>query len=580
MKRILLVSFMVMMLVVPFTTVNAINLDMESPHILAEYMPDSVDIFVGTRIGEDFIAELDAISLALYDKLPEEFGIESYSLEDVLRISMAEEGVDWDAVAATFGNYAAMGVELVDGFSSNSTPNVYFVIEVDDQKGAEEFLLKAMENNSNMPEPEMDGDNIVYLDPDGEAVIIITPTHMIATNILRFDPVVESPLSGSEEFTSTLGTLVADRYNILGFMSEESMEAFVEESNQSGELTAIGVNPADAGSTAFGFTILAGNTFTVDAATQTVGLDGVTPVNVDFLNAMPAGTDALVVATDLTGVYNNTIATLQSVAEISGEDDPTAQIPMLFGMTRLDLEEDVLSWTTGSYGIFFGADFAALLNEALSTGTISEINIDAGLVIEATDPALAQNAADKLGEFVASAIGQEDGITVTIEDGLTSIVLDIPIDPSSDPLQFELVLTTTDDAFFFGTRQSYDAVVSGATLGTDADFGKSTQYLLPDANSIMYTNSDGVVVSAAIPLAALGPVIGNIFDNIIADLGGDGSNSDGPGSSPSPMDALGDPALITQGLDTFDALLSNMTISTSIDADGIARFRATMTVNP
>jgi|GEM_PF-1690118 len=578
MKRLLFIVFAVMMVVAPLSTVNAINLDQDSPHILAEVMPEGVDFFAGTRIGEDFIAELDAISLALYDKLPPMLGVESYELGAVLRQTFAEEGLDYDAIAAAYGDYAAIGLEI--NGSMNDDPNVYFVMDIDDQQAAESEFIGMLPNPEQLPEPVKDGDNVIYSDPEDNIMAIFTPTHFILTNVLDYGVPVDAPLSANADFTGALGMLPADVYNIVGYVSVNFVQTVIAESDSSGDMSMLGVDPADAGYASFGATIQSGDTFTLDFAYLSIASAPSSTVNVDVLNALPAGTDAFIMGADLTSVYNNSIEAIQTATAASGEDDPTAQIPMMFGMTGLNLEEDVLSWTTGTYGIFFGTDYPALLNDVSENGTLTDINLDFGIVIEATDPELAQNAADNLGEFMMAMGGNEEGVTITSEDGLTSIMLELPIDPMSAPMMLEIVLTATDDFLFLGTRQSYDAVVNGETLAGVEDFTQSTQYYLGDATSVWYANADGFLSTTVVPLALLGPAIGNIFDNIVAELNG---SDPGEPADTNPLNMItsgGDMSPVIEILEAFDSMFAHSTISSSIDDAGVIRFRATMTVNP
>ena len=64
MKRLVLKIFLVMLMILPFASVHAINLDNDGPHILADYMPESTEFFAASRVGADFIAELDAIRIS------------------------------------------------------------------------------------------------------------------------------------------------------------------------------------------------------------------------------------------------------------------------------------------------------------------------------------------------------------------------------------------------------------------------------------------------------------------------------------------------------------------------------------
>jgi hypothetical protein len=578
MKRWMLIIFLVVLMVVPFTSVHAINLNNESPHILADFMPDSTAIFAGTRIGADFVAELDAIFAGLASKLPASLAAESYSLDNTFRNTLAKEGQDWDRMIGLVGNYAAVGIEPVGSFNSGEQPIMIAIAEITDQAGVEQFLLEIAKDSDKIPERQMDGDTILYIDETSPVKIMITPTHFILTNNMDYSPNVEAPLSASADFTEGLNLLTADTYSTLVYVSEATTEAMLSQSNNQ-DLQKMGLNPTDAGAMTLGFTILAGNTFTMDVAVQGVTPMPTSTVSIDFLNALPASTDTFIVASDITNVYNSVVEGIQAAARANDEQDPTAQIPLMFNFTGLDLEEDVLSWTTGNYGVFMGADFISLFEGVMTTGSVSNLELDAGIVIEATDVALAQNAASELGDFMSMALASEKDVTITQDDTSTSIIVELPMNPSMPPLELEFVLTTTDDFFFFGTRSALDKIMSGDTLAKNADFAKSTQYFLENPTSVWYTNSDGVVVSTAVPLVIMGPAIGNVFENIVAELNSDGSGSSSSSNSGG-LDLVNNPEVIMEILNVYDDIFSSMTLTSSIDAEGVIRMRGTLSLNP
>ena len=570
MKRWILIIVLVMMSLVPFTSVHALNLDMDSPHILADFMPETTGVFVASRVGADFIAELDTISASISSKMPESLAVETVTLDSSFRKLFAEEGYDWDQFIEMVGEYAAIGFEPVGGFDDGQA---VLVIEITDQEGVEEFFLDLAKDSDDVPERQTDGDTIIYMSDDGGEPIklMITPTHLIFTNNLEYSPILETPLSASSDFTSALSMLTADHYSSLMYVSESLIEAAIAEGGS--DFEEIGVNPEDAGALVAGFTILDGGTFIVDIAVQTISPVPTSTVSIDFLNALPSSTDTLLVASDLTNVYNSITASIREAARANDEQDPTAQIPLMFNFTGLDLEDDVLSWTTGAYGFFSGGDIQTLLNEMMETGSISTFEFDAGLVIEATDMALAQNAVSELGDFIKMALESEQDISIVQEDGSTSILVEMPLNPSEPPIELEFVLTTTDKFFFFGTRSALDKIMSGDTLASDEDFGKSTQYYLDDLTGVWFTNSDGLMLSSASSLMTMGPAIGNVFEDIVQELGSDSASSD---SSDMPS---GD-ELMMEVLQAYDEIFSGMSVTTSVDAESVIRLRGALSVNP
>jgi len=570
MKRWMLMIVLVILTLMPFTSVHAINLDTESPHILADFMPDSAGLFVASRVGADFIAELDEITVAISNKMPESLAVESVTLDSTFRKLFAEENQDWDEIIGLVGKYAAIGVEPVDGFDDGLA---VFIVEITDQAGVDELLTELMKDSNDVPERQTDGDTIIYVDEEGREPmkLMITTTHMIFTNNMDYTLSVDAPLSASVDFTNGLSMLTADHYDSLIYISESVLETAMAEGDS--DLQEMGVNPEDAGALVAGFTILDGTTFTFDVAVQTIAPAPTSTVSIDFLNALPSSTDTFLVATDLTNVYNSVTESIRAAARANDEKDPTEQIPLMFNFTGLDLEDDVLSWTTGAYGVFFGADFVTLYNEAMTTGNVSNLAFDAGIVIEATDATLAQNAASKLGEFMTMAMGSEEGITITQDDTSTSIVLEMPLDPSAPPLELEFVLTTTDNFLFLGTRSALDKIMAGDTLATNADFGASTQYYLDNPTGVWYMNADGVVAMTAVPLMMMGPAVSNVFEDVVRELGEEPATSD---SSDLPS---GD-EMILDMFQAYDEIFSGMTVTTAIDGEGVVRLRGTMTLKP
>ena len=570
MKRWIVMLVLVIFTIVPFTSVHAFNLDTESPHILADFMPEETGVFAASRVGADFIAELDAITVALSNKMSESLGVEAITIDSTFRELFADEDQDWDKFIAMVGKYAAIGVEPVDGFDDGLA---VLVVEITDQAGVEEFILELSKDSEDVPERQTDGDTVIYLDEKSREPLklMITPTHLIFTNNMDYSPNVETPLSASADFTNALSMLTADTYNSLIYVSESVIETAIAEGDS--DLQEMGVNPEDGGAMVAGFTILDEATFTFDMAIQTISPVPTSTVSIDFLNALPSSTDTLIFATDLTNVYNSVAASIRDAARANDEQDPTAQIPLMFNFTGLDLEDDVLSWTTGAYGVFMGADFASLFNEAMTTGSVSNVEIDAGIIIEATDIALAQNAASKLGEFMTMAMGSEQGITITQDDTSTSIKLEMPIDPSAPPLELEFVLTTTDKFFFFGTRSALDKIMSGDTLASNEDFSKAAQYYLDNPTGIWYSGSDGAIISTIAPLALMGPAIGNVFEEVVRELGSEPETTDSS-EMPSEND------MMMEMFQAYDDIFSSMTVTTSVDGQSVVRIRGTLAMNP
>ena len=556
MKQLRFIILLGLFAVMPFSVIHAIDLNIESPHVMAETMPDSTEIFIASRIGTGWIAELDAVLLALYDKLPESVDFERLTIDDVFRKGFDENGLDWDLFSALLGDYAAIGLEPVDNtFKDGEDPLTTVVIEITDQKSVE-VVFDLLSADSDSSTRTMEGDVVRY-DNVGKdhATVYITATHIIATTNPNYSLNPSSPLSSSSDFSNALSLLSEDHYDVLAYASKATLEAALSDGDAEG-MQALGLSPQDASALIAGFTLQDGTIFTSDIAMATTASAPSSTVDISYLNTMPASTDAFIVASDFTNLYNSAITMLEEIAKAEGSNDnPATFIPLMFRLTGLDLEEDVLSWTTGSYGIFLGADVMDIMNEVVTSDTLSELNIEVGIIIEATDIALARNTAAELGKFLELVSSDNDEVTVTQTElnGLpaTLVTLDVPAKRDNPSFALELVLTTSDDFLFFGTRSAFDSIMSGDTLADNADFNTTVPQLLDNPTSVWYTNADGLLIPT---------ILGR-------------NERDG-------RMGLNDPQDILDVLYAFDDILTSMTFSTEIDDAGVIRLRGTMTLNP
>jgi len=550
--------------IMPFSVIYAIDLNIESPHVMAETMPDSTEVFIASRIGTGWIAELDAVLLSMYAKLPAGLDAELLTIDDAFREGFDEEGLDWDLFLSMLGDYAAIGFEPINSFNDDEEPLATIVVEITDQSAVDIVVDLLTSGSGDAGDRTTEGDVIRY-DNVGkdDATIYVTATHLIMTTNPNYSLNPTSPLSSSSEFTNALNLLNEDQYNVLAYVSESTVEAGLSDDDAQG-LQFLGVSPQDASAMVAGFTFQNSTTFTTDIAMSASAPAPSSTVNINYLNAMPASTDAFVVATDLTNVYNNVIAMLED----NSNDNPGSTIPLLFRMTGLDLEDDVLSWTTGGYGMFAGADVMDIITEVATTDTVSDLDIEAGIVIEATDIDLARNTAAELGNFleIVSRDNNEVTITQTELNGLpaTLIELDVPAERGNPSITLEFVLTTTDDFFFLGTRSAFDSIMSGNTLADNPDFNNTIPQLLENSTSVWYANSDGMLIPTVAGLDSNDSDMRQ-FRRLFASL----------------FNQIGDDTQqILDVLASFDDIFTSMTFSTAVDNAGVIRLRGTLTVNP
>jgi hypothetical protein len=138
-------------------------------------------------------------------------------------------------------------------------------------------------------------------------------------------------------------------------------------------------------------------------------------------------------------------------------------------------------------------------------------------------------------------------------------------------LNLEIMIGATEEIFFIATSPVAQNITSGGkNLSSDAVFQRASTYFLPDTTQIWYTNDEGLLTSLAIPLALIGPAVGDVFDRVIEDL-----NAPLPSGSPRrgqpPEVAQGrqpDPTQATlQALAAFNALIHSSSITATYDGE-------------
>jgi len=196
------------------------------------------------------------------------------------------------------------------------------------------------------------------------------------------------------------------------------------------------------------------------------------------------------------------------------------QLDASLALLGIDLREDILSWTTGDYVLFGDADISALLQLfEVPFPSWETLPLDFGLVIEVTDSDRAQTLVNKLEvvlELLAS--GQPDvAVSRRMVMGVDALVLTITAPLGQDEVLTFDVLIGANDAIFFAATAPAAKIMLNSLIGINgsAAFHRTARYFLPDSTSMAYVDGDGLTFSTVVVLALLGPVVGDIFDDIM-----------------------------------------------------------------
>jgi hypothetical protein len=501
---------------------------------------------------------------------------------------LANAFITYADIRAFLGDTLSIGIRDFASFQDGDPQDagVQVVIELSDAAAFRTFLDR--QTGGALPAPSQQGDFTVY-EVDRSTVLAIGPAEVIITTNPAGLVSRMARLDSSEGFTSAISALPADSYNIVMYLNYAALITGVPGMTDMMSPDMMALLPQHAG---VGFTILDGNTLTIDITGDTVvGVDYLKPVNPDFAAFIPGDTDLLLHSSNLNGYFDYIVNTLDSTYSQMGVDiDLAKELETAFSqiksVTQIDMREDVLSWMNSDYAIYTSADLLALVDMLNTIANDGRLPMDAGLPLEfgivvATDnPAKTAETVGKLGTLLSAATANQENVRVAEvnEGGFTGyeITLTIPVAGPSRFINYDILLGSTSAVFFFGSTTAGERVLAGDNLTATSNYANAGRYILPNAVSVAYTDDEGVdvFVGGLAGLAILGPTINNVFENITDNLEGGSGSSSSLQAPPTPEQILAQFRLV---LAVTNSLFDNTTISTAVAGDYTIG-RATLTL--
>lgn len=549
----------------------------------AQYFPTETAFFAALRLDDPYIDQLDGLINFVATGL-NDFGVPNLTIRQALQLSGLP--VDTDALLAVLGDYAAVGVTLLE--DNQPDPSLsYFILHLDDPEGARELLRE------NLPMAEETETGFVL----GDAALTIVDNVLIVADVDgNISALPSDTLAQDPDFQTAIGKLPAPSYNVGAYVNLNRLPQVPN------ELGALLSTYSAAGSAIFGLTILDNRTYVIDQAV--IGAENnplaTTAIDPAFAEYIPADSDLYVQATDFSTLYNavfDEIERLQALtAEFNGETppnqpDPREQIEAGLAQIGIDLEQDILSWTTGEYAAFTRIDTVAIAESLLENPNIIDLNgrFDFGLLFEATNPQTAQSFSGKIGLLLqqAAQANPQEGLTVSSEtiEGLavTQVSIEVPINRDQAPLALDIVIGANDEVFFIGTLDAVTSLLTGGeSLADTPEYQSALSYALPNPTTFWYTTGEGLITLGAgnvLTLALTGPSIGNVFDNIVEELNQPGATGmQRPTPMPTATPDVEQNLQIIEALNYFVDNIEHSTISTTIEADGTALLRLSFSV--
>ncbi|MBZ0293948.1 MAG: hypothetical protein K8L99_15390, partial [Anaerolineae bacterium] len=141
-------------------------------------------------------------------------------------------------------------------------------------------------------------------------------------------------------------------------------------------------------------------------------------------------------------------------------------------------------------------------------------------------------------------------------------------------LEVAFLFGANDEFFFFGSQSEITAILQGeAGLDSSARFQQASTYFITEPSSILYTDGPGLIATTVIPLALLGPSIGNVYDNIIEEL------ENPTTANPEPQFVSYQPETDpVQILDAVVSMIESASITSSYSTSGVTLTRAIITL--
>jgi hypothetical protein len=537
MKRFIVVPLilLLMLTMIPLPAYATPATDLGS---LARFFPADTPIYAAFGIGEGDIESLDSLLQILVSVAPDEFppGLTVAQLLDLLAFQLAGDtfqnsGRSWmgDSIALAILDPMALMPQAV-GSPGISVPDppIAIAFSVTDRAALDAFMERLIIRNftTDMFKVANQGGYTVYTSamPDVDAMFLLGDDVFMFGNPDGIQMVLagsSETLADSEAFGTSMALLPAESYNMVMYVATQPfMTLALAEAQAAGTVLPdiAAINPA----VAVGLAVFDGPAIAFDMAqsmdvTAVEGQMGITfgplaPLDMRFAAQFPAETLFALMGSDFGAIIEATesltllgleqtmqqalltpgMVPLDMEEELAQIEAQLTEVSDQFRMaTGLDLQEDVLSWMTGHYGIGLW-----LNNEAMMTDPPTAMPIGAGVVMEATDPAAVQSMAEQL---VASLSGmvEMDGAIKQESIGMgTAAVLAIPEDEMDTGFPVELLMGWDSEVFAIGTRDAVRmALLRDGGLAADPRFVQAQSYMIEDTTTVMYFN-----LAAAAPL--------------------------------------------------------------------------------
>ncbi len=472
---------------------------------LAGYFPEGSVAYASVRTDDDFVGTLDG----LLQRVSEIGGLSLTSSLDTVASGIKTGATFQDLFRPWLGDTAAFGLLPLTTMDEFRNPVALIAISLTDREAAEAFF-QSVTRPRDYVQTQGDGFTTYESTRDNTHLAFRDDVLLIASSFAAIAEggAVSASLSVAEPFTTAIGQLPGADYNAVIYIDSPSILNFTQSQLENVGPSEIAILQAldDISPQVFGFTIVDGNSLTIDAVTAATGaalnVTGgmTTPLDLGIVSRLPAGTPLVILGTNFADSYSATLAQLEPLLAMQGSDVDMAQFETglwlieLFvrGLTGLDLQRELLPALNGTYAIYAGVNPAAEGADTAFDLVSPELLLDFALTFSVTDTATAAQLRDNLNTILGDLPTERiDNLDIAFEDnnGTPVIVFSMETDPFSGD-HIELLLAVTDEVFTVGTRRYVEAALNpGVGLDQDPHWQAAAQYFVADSYSLLYQSS-------------------------------------------------------------------------------------------
>jgi len=530
---------------------------------LAALAPATDDVYVSIRIDDAYIATLNNLA-ALVGSALKDIGapIEALPrLQDLIALQIDPNATpeQADAVLALMGDTLAISGNITSAEAETYT--VY--LPISDQQA----VLDAINaTGAGLRGVGTAGRFMIYEAGDNSdtQLLLADDLLMVTTgdaNLLGGGDYAK--LSDLPNFASAVADLPADGYNLTAYVNAAALAKNADmDATFNGDILIAG-------------TILGDKTLTLDAiAIPATPAAPSQPIDPAFLRYVPANSTAVIHATDLSNVINNII----TLAEAQGNASARAEIDQ--ALSSLDLKLDnFLAWTKGDYALFARTDMSVLMQaaanqnfEAIATA------VDFGVVIQASDTALAKQFSDKIAGLLAGVLASQPGVVISTKDingtTVTRIEISAPMG-NGQTLNFALGMGANANVFVFGTFRAVESILTDTSgLSANPLYAEGMAYLLPGATSAWYTDGATLSTAGVALLGTMGMAVGSASSSIQQEFNFGRQTA----ARAQTIQSEDDLVMLMRAIERFTTLVRFTTASTAVSDSGSYVLRATLTL--